>query len=184
MHEKLFRTGRVPARGLLQSLCAILLTGFFLAGCAQKPLQPPAADYAQSAIRLHFKASRDLNVFRGQAHALVLCVYQLSNPEVFQDKLQEPNGPNRLLACDHFDASVTARKRVIVQPARAEDVILDRVQGTRYVGIIAGYYERGSNDFYKVVPIPTKLKRSGLFKKKAFLDVLELNVHLDDRGMK
>lgn len=184
MYGKTLLAGPVRPFGSVLRACLFGVLLLSLAGCAQKPVGPPPADYAQDALRLHFDASPDLNAFSGRAHALVMCVYQLSNPQAFEDKLQEPSGPNRLLACGRFDPSVTARKRVIVQPGTTKDVVLDRVQGTRYVGIIAGYYQRRNNDYYKVVAIPVKMKSAGFFKKRAFLDVLELDISLEDKGMK
>ncbi len=165
------------------SWTVFLFVAFILQGCASKPLQPPPADYASKAIRLHFDSSYSLNLYDGQAHALVMCVYQLTDPEVFEDKLQEPMGPNRLLACDQFDPSVTARKRVIVQPGTKTSVVLNRSQGTRYLGLIAGYYQRQGNDFYMVTPIPVVIKRVGLFKKKAFLGILEMDIQLGPSGI-
>ncbi len=162
----------------------IIFTGLILAGCAHKLMAPPPADFAQKAIELHFNASGNLNLYGGQAHALVLCIYQLSDSEVFEDNLYESMGPNRLLACNQFDSSVTGRKRVIVQPGSQKDVVLDRLQGTRYLGIIAGYYQRRGDNFFKVVPIPVAEKRAGLFKKKLCLDILKMDINLDDRGIR
>ena len=40
-----------------------------------------------------------------------------------------------------FDPSVVGRDQLIVQPKEKKKVILDRVENTRWVGIVAGYYE-------------------------------------------
>ena len=137
-----------------------LSAGALTLSCAPPP-GPPKAEFAPSALKFHLTAAPGLNTYDGRPHPLVLCVYQLTSPSAFEDRLQEPGGPNRLLLCEAFDPTVSGRKRVIVQPGETKDVVMDRAEGTRYVGIIAGYYERRPGAFYRVVPVPVVERTQG-----------------------
>lgn len=62
-----------------------MIAGSFLllTACAAKQLPPPQWTYEKEAIRLHIKADNKLNLDEGEAHTLLLCVYQLSDPNTF-----------------------------------------------------------------------------------------------------
>lgn len=171
--------------GALKYFVFTLFYVSLLAGCGGKPVAPPQADYAQQALRYHFQASSQLNLYADKPHALVLCTYQLSAPGVFQDLLDEPGGGNRLLACESFDSSVISRKRVVLQPGQEKDLVLDRAQGVRYLGLVAGYYDRHRGSFAKVIQVPVGEKRVGFLwiKKERYLDVVDMTVYLQAQGI-
>jgi type VI secretion system VasD/TssJ family lipoprotein len=78
-------------------LMAALLSVWTLFACASgkdSPLKgaPPApqADWAyeKDAVRLVFKADRELNLYNGVQHALSVCVYQLKDPNAFNQDVR------------------------------------------------------------------------------------------------
>ena len=80
--------------------------------------RPADAPYIKGGINFHFRGDKDLNLYHKAPHALVLCAYQLSDTNAFNQLLEEKDGPGRLLACTRFDPSVNYAKRLIVQPGQ------------------------------------------------------------------
>ena len=104
-------------------------------------------------ISVTLTGSKDLNTFNNQPHTLVLVLYQLSQSGVFSQFLETPEGKAKLLAGDSFDATVLARRRLVLQPGEAQQVILDRVDGAKYLGAVAGYYNEQPKDVSRVLPV-------------------------------
>ena len=120
----------------------ILIIGslLFLTACAAKQLPPPQWTYEKEAIRLHIKADYKLNLDEGEAHTLLLCAYQLSDPNTFNQLSNDQDGLYTLLECSLFGDGAAASKRLIIQPGQDIKFTLDRAEGARYVALVAGYY--------------------------------------------
>ena len=90
----------------------------WICSCSSKPIMtiPPDYAYGEGGIRLHLKSDRGLNTYQGSPHALVLCTYQLRDPNAFNQLLEEKDGLSKLLECSRFDPSVTHSKRYIIYP--------------------------------------------------------------------
>lgn len=97
------------------------------------------------AVHLSIKADPQLNYYQAGPHALFLCIYHLKDSAMFNQLMDEKDGPAKLLECGRFDPSVLRSSSMIIQPSQEVTESLGRVEGARYVGIIAGYY----NDFRK-----------------------------------
>jgi predicted component of type VI protein secretion system len=69
----------------------------------------------------------------------------------------EKDGLSKLLECSRFDPSVTYSKRLIVQPNQEVKESLDRTEGAKYVGIIAGYYSLRKDNTVRTFQIPVSL---------------------------
>ena len=170
---------------VLKYVAFILALSSLLAGCGKKPLAPPQADYAEQAIRLNLMVSPKLNFHDGKAHALVLCMYQLSDPGVFMDILENPDGLDNLLVCEAFDPIVKSRKRIVLdRPGVDKRLVLNRVQGTRYLGIAAGYYDRLEGPCSKVIQVPVVERRTGFLwlKKTRYLDIADMTIFFGAKG--
>jgi type VI secretion system VasD/TssJ family lipoprotein len=175
-------------------LIAALLSVWALFACASgkgSPLKgaPPApqADwvYEKDAVRLVFKADRELNLYNGVHHALSVCVYQLKDPNAFNQLGSDRNGLYVLLGCETFDPSVTSFRRITVQPGQELTVTLDRAQASRYVGIAAGYYAIEREKIIRLAEIPVEVKTSGFFFRTqyAITAPLSLNVVLGPQAI-
>jgi len=81
--------------------------------CAAKQLPPPESAYEEGAIKVHVKADPKLNLSDGKAHTLLVCVYQLKDPNALNQLSGDDDGLYRLLECGLFDASVAGAKRLI-----------------------------------------------------------------------
>ncbi|MEA5115362.1 MAG: type VI secretion lipoprotein TssJ [Geobacteraceae bacterium] len=79
------------------------------------------------------------------------------------------------LECNRFDPGVTYAKRLIVQPGTDTKEALDRTEGTRYVGLVAGYYSLHKANTVRVYQIPTSM-----FNNPKKLDV---KLHMGPEGI-
>ncbi len=167
-------------RNTIYKFTFLLLLLSFIAACASAPSEPMPT-YKREAVHLTLTASPQVNLYDGLPHATVLCVYQLSNPNVYQQMLEEVDGVNKLLSCENFDASVVSRRRIVVQPGDKKVVVMDRAEGARYLAIVAGYYKRMPGSFSRLVPFP--VVETGGFSKRKELGKITLDIELGSEGI-
>jgi type VI secretion system VasD/TssJ family lipoprotein len=135
--------------------------------CAFCSCAGPGAEtykYAERAIGVSLKADPKLNLYQGSPHTLVVCLYQLSDPNAFKQLADEKGGVQKLYECSRFDPSVAYVKRVVVQPGQEIQEIVDRAEGARYMGVAAGYYAFRERPV-RIYPIPPKIRRPIKIKK-------------------
>ena len=113
--------------------------------------------YEKDAVRIHLKGDPLLNLYQGRAHTMVVCVYNLKDLSGFNHLADGKGGLPALLECNRFDPGVTYAKRLIVQPGMDTKEALDRTEGTRYVGLVAGYYSLHKANTVRVYQIPTSV---------------------------
>lgn len=194
MNELFGLKGRKTVFALL-----LIMLLFLAAGCGKKsdqkkdePLQkePPKTDpkdlpkpavpedaqpgsvqwtYGSNAISLQLKADSMLNSYEDKAHTLVLCVYQLSDPNAYTDMAKTQEGIIKLLQCTRFGDTVTGVNRIILQPNETRTVFLDRAVGTQYVAIAAGYYNVNPDKASTLFKIPIDVHKKGLIFKDTYL---------------
>jgi type VI secretion system VasD/TssJ family lipoprotein len=152
-----------------------LTAASLLSACSSTPLVklPPEWSYEKDAIQLHFVSDPQLNLYQKRAHSLLVCVYHLRDPNGFNQLIDEKDGIPRLLECNRFDPSVTYSKRVVIQPNQEVTELLDRTDGAKFVGIVAGYYTLQKESSVLAYPIPiTEVKKgSTLVQKTAKLNI-------------
>jgi type VI secretion system VasD/TssJ family lipoprotein len=135
----------------------LVLSCFFFISFITSCASTPAYRYEVDAIKLDLKSAKDLNLYEGQSHTLLLCVYQLKDPNAFKQLSEENEGLSKLLGCSSFDASVTGSKRLVIQPNEATTRMLDRAEGTKYVGIVAGYYKMQKENMSHLENVPLSI---------------------------
>lgn len=135
-----------------KTVITLLVLSFALAviSCASAPKYV----YEEGAINLKLKSGPDVNLYEGKPHTLLLCVYQLRDPNAFNQLFDEEDGISKLLECSRFDASVMSSKRIVVQPNEESTKTLDRSEGTKYVGIVAGYYQMEKKNIMRLIQVP------------------------------
>jgi predicted component of type VI protein secretion system len=118
--------------------------------------EPPAGEgiLKREPITVLIKADPQLNRFQRNAHALFLCLYQLKDPNGFNQLLQEKDGIPKLIACNRFDATVANARQFVIQPGQELKEVRDRAEGGRYVGIATGYYGLGREKVTGLSPLP------------------------------
>ncbi|MHC1742019.1 MAG: type VI secretion system lipoprotein TssJ [Syntrophobacteraceae bacterium] len=138
----------------LGTIAAVLVLGF---SCAQTPppsQKPMEMRPAREALTLRLKADPQLNQYAGTSHALHLCIYQLSNPNPFNQFSMDMPGISKLLNCERFDPGVALASRIVVQPGDNLNMPIDKAEGARYVGIVAGYYSLNNQSSVRLYQIP------------------------------
>ena len=151
------------------------------------PLPPPDPVYELDAIHLNLTADQNLNFFQGRPHHLSLCLYQLRDPNAFNQLTGDQEGLYKLLECDRFDPSVATSNRLDIMPGQELNQSLDRAEGAFYLGVAAGYYSLQRDHCIRFFDIPvvieekgwirrTKTKRLGHLTVDLFLGPQELQV--------
>lgn len=148
--------------------------------CAVQQLPPPESEYEKDAIKINVKADPRLNLSDGKPHTLMVCVYQLNDPNGFNQLADDQEGLYRLLECNLFDGSVDGAKKLIVQPGQNTTFNLDRTQGARYVAVAAGYYLIERERVVRLYEIPVVIEKKGFIRrsKRKKLDTLEIDLKL------
>ena len=179
--------GGTKVKNRLQLLCTCFFL-FSLNACGHGPALPPDWHFEKEAIHIRIKADSQLNLKDGIPHTLFLCVHQLRDPNMFNQLTNSLDGLYTLLKCDTFDHSAAGSERLIVHPGQVITFALDRAEGARYVGLVAGYYSLNSAGIARLHSIPVvELKgaalMSPLVKKPGKLQIeLSLGSHQIERS--
>lgn len=137
-------------KALITLLVACAVTGCSTGGTARGG----NGGVDRGAIQVLIKADPQLNRFDRNPHALVLCLYQLKDPDAFRQLAKEKAGTVKLLQCSHFDETVVSAAQVVVQPGQELRQVRNRGEGTRYLGIATGYYSLGKKRVTELSPLP------------------------------
>lgn len=159
----------------------MLLFGLLIFGvcsCASLPLTPPEWRYEKEAIQLHLKADFQLNLHDGTPHTLLVCVYQLRDPNTFNQLAGDNNGMYNLLECSLFDNSVASSERLIIHPGQVLTFTLDRAEGAKYVAIVAGYYSLHKERMVRLFNIPVIVENKWWIKRAKIAKPDYLNIEL------
>ncbi len=147
-----------------------------LSACAGSPGAPiVAATFCEDCIRVDVVADQQLNLHQGIPHTLKLCLYQLSDPNSFNQLTNDMDGLYDLLDCKRFDPSVKVSQQEFIHPGKNRTLLFDRAEGTKFVGLVAGYYNLRKESIVRLYEIP--VKRS-FFSKVHSLDLLNLRLQL------
>ncbi|SMF09590.1 type VI secretion lipoprotein TssJ [Desulfovibrio gilichinskyi] len=154
-------------------LLLLLLTA---GGCGggNKPVNPtevttPASSpdqikwtYQVNAISFKLGVAKDLNKYDDAPHTLLLCFYQLSDLNKFNEMTGNPAGISKLFNCTSFGPSVTQVRREFVQPGTNATITMDRAEGTKFVGVAAGYYNLQGDGATRTWQIPMDVTSTGM----------------------
>lgn len=165
---------RHPALLLCWSVVACLCS------CASsQEVRPPVEwGFEREAIGLSLTGDPRLNLYQKSPHALVACIYQLRDPNAFNQLRNEPDGPERLLECSRFDQAVATARRVVIQPGQLLNDVLDRAEGARYIGFAAGYYLLDKERSVRLYPIPTREETKGFVNRTKLVKPGRVDIRL------
>lgn len=134
------------------------------------------AGAAKNLVRVQIASDPQLNRYQKNSHALVLCLYQLDDPESFMRLAQGSGGIPKLLECGRFDATVLNVRQVVVQPGQQLTEMRERLPGARYLGIATGYYSKGGKDVTALAAIPEKEGESVLHIELGAQEIRQVRV--------
>lgn len=153
--------------------CLIFFISILLVGCASDPKPQTAGTPASSpdsikwqwqpkAIKMSVSATDKLNWYDGQAHSLMVCVYQLSDKAKFVEYASTANGINIMLACNRFDNTVTQSERIFLQPGSKWIGSFDRFDKTKFFAVVAGYVNKGPS-VTAIYDVPVQKSETGMW---------------------
>ncbi|MFM2478735.1 type VI secretion lipoprotein TssJ [Celerinatantimonas sp. MCCC 1A17872] len=158
-------------------LLFVIISIFFIASCSSsKKAKDPASvvipatspndvhwTYQDKAISLEVRADKLLNEYDEMPHTLALCLYQLSDKNLFAELISTVSGQEKLLQCNSFDKSIVQSQQKFIQPGQTITFSLNRAEGARYLSVVAGYFKRNINGVSKIWSIPVNVDKPGIF---------------------
>lgn len=152
---------------------------FLLNACAPKAVVSPQWLYEKDALKLTLQADPELNMYNNEAHTLQLCIYQLKEPNGFNQLTQSEDGLYTLLGCTMFDGSVANYQSFIISPGKQQTIMIDRAEGAKYIGLAAGYADIQKDRVTRLIDIPVVVvKEGGVFRKQMVAKPDSLNAVL------
>jgi len=121
-------------------------------------------DFEAEAILLNVRADTVLNQYDGLSHTLVLNVVQTAEAQPFQALAK---GPAALLKAMESGngPGVLGLERFYIEPGTTRQIVLDRMEKAKYVGIIAAYYGSEPARNARLFRIGVDVKTEGLVVK-------------------
>ncbi len=112
--------------------------------------------YEKKAITLRVQSSNDLNIFQNRVHTLLLAIFQISDPNIFNEKSKTREGIADLLTMDSINAGlgIVNLKKVVIRPGNVDVFVVDRAKSAQYVGIVTGYARLEPENVIRIVEIP------------------------------
>jgi type VI secretion system VasD/TssJ family lipoprotein len=145
---------------------AVLISFLMILSCASAPILPTEWRYEKDAIKLTLDADPQLNLYNNMAHTLQLCVYQLKDPNGFNQLTETEEGLYKLLEGSMFDASVANFKRLNMKPGQSTPFTMDRAEGAKYIAVAAGYATIQKDRITRLINIPASIVEEGSGSKK------------------
>jgi predicted component of type VI protein secretion system len=161
---------------MLSRVIRFALVGCFLAalsGCAwlnstlggNTPKEAKAEvewPYEKDAILVDLVSDLTLNFYSNQSHTVVLGVFQLADQKAFVDLLAKPDAVMKVLVGGKASPEVVQFDRYVVNPGKKTTLKIDRVQGAKFVGFVAGYYQLKPVQAARLFRIPLNIETSGI----------------------
>ncbi len=152
---------RMTVHGIV--VCLMLFTLISCGGSPDPKQAEPQWTYAPNFITLRYRADPMLNMYDETGHALLLCIYQLSDPNSFNSLAKSQQGLRKLLECKEFDSTVASYQRLFIQPKEDQTTSMDRAEKATFMGIAAGYNQLDPQQSTKLYQYPVTEKKEGVF---------------------
>lgn len=167
-------------RKLFLRISVVCLIAMLSSSCSQKVAPPTNWTGEKEGVILHIQSDPGLNKIDGGNYTLYLVVYQLKDPNPFNQLTANEEGLFKLLESNIFDPSVTAVNSIVIYPGSDVTHKIDRALDTRYLAVVAGYNTMEKGQMVRMFDIPVKTLRHGFLKskKEILADTLNLSIHL------
>ena len=121
--------------------------------------------YAKEGILLELASDINLNFYSNQSHTVALGIWQFDDEKVFIKLLTDKVELIKALTTGNLPKGVIQLDRYVIQPDTKILLKIDRAQGSKYVGILAGYYNFTPSNAARYFRIPLNMQSSGLISK-------------------
>ena len=144
-----------------------------------------AWDFAENAVLIELEADPRLNEYGGEAHTLVLGVYQMEDSAVFYKLAADASLLAKALESGKGGDGFVQFVRYVVTPGQRTILSAARAQKAKFVGIVAGYYQMDAARSTRLFEVPLTVASDGLVTKtyKAAPATLVLRLNLGAEGV-
>ena len=143
-----------------------------------------AWDFARNAILVEVEADARLNQYGGEAHTLVLGVYQMEDSAAFYKLIADAALVGKSLESGKGGEGFVHFARYVVTPGQRSILSLDRAQKAKFVGIAAGYYQIEAARSARLFEVPLTVESEGMvsttYKAAPALLAVRLNLGPDE----
>lgn len=168
-----------PLYSILVCFFALLLSS-----CSSNPTPEQQAltnikwNYEPDAIILNLNADKNLNEYDNQPHTLMLVVTQFDQPNTFETFSSNGQQLSNLLLMNTAPSGLIGLTRVFIEPGQSKQVRLARLEGTKLVGISAGYAHLDPLRSVRMYRIGVENTSTGWFSKTWFAHPKPLEIEL------
>ena len=150
-----------------------LVAVFLLGGCAaansllggnskKQAVAEIAWEFAPNAVLIEIEADNRLNEFAGEAHTLLLGVYQMEDSAAFYKLIADMNLVGKSLESGKPGDGFAHFERYVIKPGQRSILALDRAQKAKFLGITAGYYRMDAAKSARLFQVPLTVESDGL----------------------
>ncbi len=181
---------------VLAMYAGLMVLMLFLAGCStansllggnsrKEAVGEIAWGFAENAVLIQLEADARLNEFSGEAHTLVLGIYQMEDSAAFYKLAADSGLLAKALETGKGGDGFVNFVRYVVRPGQRSIMTVDRAQKTKFVGLVAGYYQMDASKSARLFEIPLTVASEGLISTtwKAAPAVLALRLNLGPTGV-
>ena len=173
---------------------SVLVLSMLCAACQSKRVIPPTVEwnFQPDSIHIHYDAAVDLNLYGGSPHTMMLVIIQLTDAADFMNYSRTTDGIGRLMQVHDMDRrkavnlkNMVDLRTAFISPGKKDTLTIDRVEGAKWVGIVAGYFNVVPQQSSAVYQIPVDHTKTGLVRKKisARPGDLHINIQLGNQAM-
>ena len=121
-----------------------------------------AWEFGRNAILVEVEADNRLNEYSGEAHTLVLGVYQMEDAAAFYKLIADAALVGKSLETGKGGEGFVHFARYVVTPGQHSILQLDRAQKAKFVGIAAGYYQMDATRSARLFEVPLTIASEGM----------------------
>ncbi|MCD6025555.1 MAG: hypothetical protein K0R08_74 [Solimicrobium sp.] len=167
-----------------------LVTSLVLVGCAatnsllggnsrKDAIAETEWAFAKNEVIIDVKSSERLNAYNGEAHTLVIGMFQMSDAAAFYKLTSDVSSMSEALEFGKGKDQFLQLVRFVVSPGKCMRFMLDRVQNAKYVGIITGYYVLDQQNSWRIFPISIDISRRGLISRTFKAKPIKLMIKME-----
>lgn len=156
----------LAAAGLAAALSGCATANSLMGGNTRKEAMAEIAwSFARGAILVEVEADNRLNEYSGEAHTLVLGVYQMEDSAAFYKLIADTALVGKSLESGKGGEGFVHFARYVVTPGQRSILQLDRAQKAKFVGITAGYYQMEAARSARLFEVPLTVESEGMVSK-------------------
>jgi type VI secretion system VasD/TssJ family lipoprotein len=170
------RSERVRAWRVAGACLAAGMAASALSGCAtanslmggntrKEAVAEIAWEFGRNAILVEVEADNRLNEYGGEAHTLVLGVYQMEDSAAFYKLIADTALVGKSLESGKGGEGFVHFARYVVAPGQHSILQLDRAQKAKFVGVTAGYYQMEAARSARLFEVPLTVESEGMVSK-------------------